>query len=170
MDVDTNLEVLKLLASTIAEYALMDDKPGIPHDETFVLLMRPAKGEHNTLAGHVIWQQEREVLKPYPHGILVRTERRTFSSRGPGGPHGGLGDAPPAEDDEAWHGWVENSPGVVMPWEQLFPMLALVAGSLRRAMDGEAEEDPLHPNGRCTCGCEGTCEWCRQYRTKENGY
>jgi hypothetical protein len=20
--------------------------------------------------------------------------------------------------------------------------------------------DPFHPNGRCTCNCEGSCEWC----------
>lgn len=128
MDAQTNLAVLSEMASTLAEYALMDDPPGIPHDATFELCRDEIKGEHNNIANHIIWTQRRSVLKPYPQGVLARHERRTFGNRTR------LRD-PPDDTDEGWHGWTEDSPGIMMPWEQVFPMMGLLSATLRRAMN-----------------------------------
>ncbi len=35
------------------------------------------------------------------------------------------------------------------------------AAVARRALATDTTNDPLHPTGRCTCGGEGRCEWCR---------
>jgi len=54
------------------------------------------------------------------------------------------------------------------PAETRIPIiLAIAAGGaateLERQRDAAQGADPLHPDGRCTCGGGGSCEWCRSH-------
>lgn len=39
--------------------------------------------------------------------------------------------------------------------------------ALRRAYTRETFDEMVHPNGRCTCACEGTCAWCLDNAARE---
>lgn len=63
----------------------------------------------------------------------------------------------------------------VLPWLPMEGRTAPDPASLSlhhvRYMDGEwtdlAAPDPLHPNSKCTCHQEGTCDWCRRTAMRE---